>query len=169
MAKMGYAYRISRLLFKWLNRRSQRRGVQWERFSKILSDWMPSLRIQHNLYPKPLSMTQAGSRDGVTLQVRFCEGGEVPVHRDARCYSPKTTSQATNTKAYMKSEYTIAPPNHRSNHAHISIRLPQMQSPTKIAGLHGLPHGCGFISSLRATCAGKLVQASGSSNSDFPL
>ena len=57
-----YAYRISRLLFKWLNRRSQRRGVQWERFSKILSDWMPSLRIQHNLYPKPLWMTQAGSR-----------------------------------------------------------------------------------------------------------
>ena len=107
--------------------------------------------------------------DGVTLQVRFCEGGEVPVHRDARCYSPKTTSQATNTKAYMKSEYTIAPPNQRGNHAHISIRLPQMQSPTKIAGLHGLPHGCGFISSLRATCAGKLVQASGSSNSDFPL
>ena len=57
-----YAYLLSRLLFKWLNRRSQRRGVQWARFSKILSDWMPSLRIQHNLYPKPLWMTQAGSR-----------------------------------------------------------------------------------------------------------
>ena len=37
-------------------------GVQWQRFSKVLSDWMPSLRIQHNLYPKPLWMTQAGSR-----------------------------------------------------------------------------------------------------------
>jgi len=57
-----YAYLLSRLLFKWLNRRSQRRGVQWERFNKILSDWMPSLRIQHNLYPKPLWMTQTGSR-----------------------------------------------------------------------------------------------------------
>jgi RNA-directed DNA polymerase len=57
-----YAYLLSRSLFKWLNRRSQRRGVQWERFSKVLSDWMPSLRIQHNLYPKPLWMTQAGSR-----------------------------------------------------------------------------------------------------------
>ena len=57
-----YAYRLSRLLFKWLNRRSQRRGVQWERFGKVLSDWMPSLRIQHNLYPKPLWMTQSGSR-----------------------------------------------------------------------------------------------------------
>lgn len=57
-----YAYRMSCLLFKWLNRRSQRRGVTWERFSKVLSGWMPSLRIQHNLYPKPLWMTQAGSR-----------------------------------------------------------------------------------------------------------
>ena len=57
-----YAYRISRLLFQWLNRRSQRRGVTWKRFSKVLRRWMPSLRIQHNLYPKPLWMTQAGSR-----------------------------------------------------------------------------------------------------------
>lgn len=57
-----YAYRISRLLFKWLNRRSQRRSVSWGRFSEILSGWMPSLRIRHNLYPKPLWMTQTGSR-----------------------------------------------------------------------------------------------------------
>ena len=57
-----YAYRMSRLLFKWLNRRSQRRGVTWERFGKVLSGWMPSLRVQHNLYPKPLWMTQTGSR-----------------------------------------------------------------------------------------------------------
>lgn len=52
-----YAYRISRLLFKRLNQRSQRRSVAWDRFGKILSGWMPSLRIQHNLYPKPLWMT----------------------------------------------------------------------------------------------------------------
>lgn len=52
-----YAYRISRLMFKWLNRRSQRRSVTWERFSKVLSGWTPSLRIRHNLYPKPLWMT----------------------------------------------------------------------------------------------------------------
>jgi len=57
-----YAYRVSRLLFKWLNRRSQRRGVTWDRFSKVLSGWRPSLRIWHNLYPKPLWMTQPGSR-----------------------------------------------------------------------------------------------------------
>lgn len=36
-----YAYLISRLLFKWLNRRSQRRSINWERFSKVLSAWMP--------------------------------------------------------------------------------------------------------------------------------
>ena len=52
-----YAYLISRLLFKWLNRRSQRRSFNWDKFSKILKEWMPSLRIQHNLYPKPLWMT----------------------------------------------------------------------------------------------------------------
>lgn len=57
-----YAYRISCLLFKWLNRRSQRRSVRWERFSKVLSAWMPSLKIQHNLYPTPLWMSQTGSR-----------------------------------------------------------------------------------------------------------
>lgn len=32
-----YAYRISRLLFKRLNQRSQRRSVAWDRFGKILS------------------------------------------------------------------------------------------------------------------------------------
>ncbi|MGR8936017.1 MAG: hypothetical protein ACU837_16810, partial [Gammaproteobacteria bacterium] len=52
----NYAYLISRLLFKWLNRRSQRRSFNWEKFSKVLKGWMPSLRIQHNLYPKPVWM-----------------------------------------------------------------------------------------------------------------
>ena len=52
-----YAYLISRLLFKWINRRSQRRSCNWAKFSKVLRAWMPSLRIQHNLYPKPLWMT----------------------------------------------------------------------------------------------------------------
>lgn len=53
----NYAYLISRLLFKWLNRRSQRRSCNWAKFRKVLTAWMPSLRIQHNLYPKPLWMT----------------------------------------------------------------------------------------------------------------
>ena len=58
----AYAYRVRHLLFKWLNRRSQRRSVTWARFGKVLKDWMPSLRVRHNLYPKPSWMTQAGSR-----------------------------------------------------------------------------------------------------------
>lgn len=53
----NYAYLISRLLFKWLNRRSQKRSCNWNKFSQVLKTWMPSLRIQHNLYPKPLWMT----------------------------------------------------------------------------------------------------------------
>lgn len=52
----NYAYLISRLLFKWLNRRSQRRSINWVKFSKVLRGWMPSLSIRHNLYPKPLWM-----------------------------------------------------------------------------------------------------------------
>lgn len=53
----NYAYRISRSLFKWLNRRSQRRSLNWDKFSRILQGWMPSLRIRHNLYPTPLWRT----------------------------------------------------------------------------------------------------------------
>jgi RNA-directed DNA polymerase len=50
----NYVYRVSRLLFKWLNRRSQRRSVSWERFSKVLKDWLPSTRIRHNMYATPV-------------------------------------------------------------------------------------------------------------------
>lgn len=46
-----YFYAASRILFKWLNRRSQRRSVPWERFGKILRAWLPRIRIQHDLYP----------------------------------------------------------------------------------------------------------------------
>lgn len=53
----NYAYLISRLLFKWLNRRSHRRSFNWVKFSKVLRGWMPSLSFRYNLYPKPLWMT----------------------------------------------------------------------------------------------------------------
>ena len=52
-----YAHLVRRLLFKWINRRSQKRSCNWAKFNKILKAWMPSLRIRHNLYPKPLWMT----------------------------------------------------------------------------------------------------------------
>ena len=48
-----YAYRVSQMLFKWLNRRSQRRSVNWARFGEVLKTGQPSVRIRHNLYPHP--------------------------------------------------------------------------------------------------------------------
>jgi hypothetical protein len=58
-----YVKAASRLLFKWLNRRSQRRSISWERFREVLRKRvLPRIRIIHNLYPVPLGMTQAGSR-----------------------------------------------------------------------------------------------------------
>jgi group II intron reverse transcriptase/maturase len=41
---------VGRLLFKWLNRRSQRRSYTWERFNQALA-WIgwPSVRIRHQL------------------------------------------------------------------------------------------------------------------------
>jgi group II intron reverse transcriptase/maturase len=47
-----YVYRVSRVLFKWLNRRSQRRSVNWARFGEVLKTWLPPVRIKHNLYPR---------------------------------------------------------------------------------------------------------------------
>ncbi len=50
-----YVELANRLLFKWLNRRSQRRSLSWERFGGILEDGLaPRIRIVHDLYPKPL-------------------------------------------------------------------------------------------------------------------
>ncbi len=48
-----------RLLFKWLNRRSQRRSVTWDRFHAGIDPLLPRARIVHHLYPssswKPLT------------------------------------------------------------------------------------------------------------------
>ena len=57
-----YIYHISRLLYKWLNRRSQKKSINWTHFSIVLKKWMPPARIHHNLFPSPLGMTQTGSR-----------------------------------------------------------------------------------------------------------
>lgn len=58
-----YVEAASRLLHKWLNRRSQRRSIPWSRFRSILQDRvLPRIRIVHNLYPMPIGMTQTGSR-----------------------------------------------------------------------------------------------------------
>jgi hypothetical protein len=50
----SYVYFAGKLLFKWLNRRSQRRSLCWERFKAILKGLLPPARIVHPMYPKPL-------------------------------------------------------------------------------------------------------------------
>ena len=58
----SYVFRAGRLLFKWLNRRSQRRSITWARFAPVLRAVVPPLRILHSLIPPPLPMTRTGSR-----------------------------------------------------------------------------------------------------------
>jgi hypothetical protein len=57
-----YLYAATGLLFKWLNRRSQRRSLTWKRFSAVIKPILPTARITHDLYPVPWWKTQAGSR-----------------------------------------------------------------------------------------------------------
>ena len=47
-----YRYRAQRILFKWLNRRSQRHSCNWAYFAWLLArhDW-PTARIRHDLNP----------------------------------------------------------------------------------------------------------------------
>ena len=48
----NYVYRATRLLYKWLNRRSQRKTYNWEQFRQVLSllDW-PAVTIRKDLNP----------------------------------------------------------------------------------------------------------------------
>jgi RNA-directed DNA polymerase len=46
-----YVRRAGQLLFKWLNRRSQRRSVPWDRFHEFVARSLPRPRIIHHLYP----------------------------------------------------------------------------------------------------------------------
>ena len=45
----SYAHHVKRLLFKWLNRRSQRRSFTWKHFAAWLDTWMPRPGIVHRL------------------------------------------------------------------------------------------------------------------------
>jgi group II intron reverse transcriptase/maturase len=58
----SYVYFATYHLFKWLNRRSQRRSLTWKRFGALIRRQLPAARIVHNLYPTPGWMTQTGSR-----------------------------------------------------------------------------------------------------------
>jgi len=49
-----YSYRAMETLFKWLNRRSQKRSLTWEKYLHLLRHGLlPKPRLVHNLYPRP--------------------------------------------------------------------------------------------------------------------
>ncbi len=50
----SYVYFATRLLHKWLNRRSQRRSLTWVRFCEVVVPGLPRARVVHTLYPVPL-------------------------------------------------------------------------------------------------------------------
>jgi group II intron reverse transcriptase/maturase len=58
----AYLYAAAGLLFKWLNRRSQRRSLTWKHFTAYIRPLFPKARILHDLYPIPWWKTQTGSR-----------------------------------------------------------------------------------------------------------
>lgn len=54
----AYGRHAASLLFKWLNRRSQRRSMTWERYNKLLDEGLlPLPRIVHSFYRMPLRTT----------------------------------------------------------------------------------------------------------------
>ena len=58
----SYVYSATGLLFKWLNRRSQKRSLNWKQFTAYIRRWLPTARLVHDLYPIPWWKTQTGSR-----------------------------------------------------------------------------------------------------------
>jgi len=57
-----YFHQALKLLYKWLNLRSQRKSVTWEVFNARIKKMMPCPRIVHNFYLRNLWRTSAGSR-----------------------------------------------------------------------------------------------------------
>jgi len=48
-----YQYKTIKLLFKWLNRRSQRRSWTWDKFNSLLKTWnLPRPKIYVNIYDR---------------------------------------------------------------------------------------------------------------------
>jgi RNA-directed DNA polymerase len=74
-----YVYRATRILFKWLNRKSQRGAYTWESFRQALA-WVkwPKVRLRKDLNPcrraEAYRMTHRGAGCMGKPLVRFCEG-----------------------------------------------------------------------------------------------
>lgn len=48
-----YAYKVRMLLFKWMNRRSQKRSFTWEKFNKFLDKCaLPKPRIRVSIFKR---------------------------------------------------------------------------------------------------------------------
>ncbi len=48
-----YGRAVNKLLFKWLNRRSQRKSFEWDKFEKLLAKYpLPPPRIYVNIYER---------------------------------------------------------------------------------------------------------------------
>lgn len=62
----NFRYQFTRLLYKWLNRRSQRRSYTWEQFNGVLS-WVgwPTVKILHKLDPFQRQSAPKGCRRAV--------------------------------------------------------------------------------------------------------
>ena len=58
----AYFYRARCLLHRWINRRSQRRSITWERLAPVLDANLPAPRILHSLYAIPNRIEPTGSR-----------------------------------------------------------------------------------------------------------
>jgi hypothetical protein len=57
-----YFYQAVRLLYKWLNRRSQRKSLTWDEFNNRIAKVIPPPRVVHDLYHMNRWKTPAGSR-----------------------------------------------------------------------------------------------------------
>ena len=52
VAVRTFVLKATRHLFKWLNRRSQRKSFSWERFERFVqSHPLPAVRVYHSLLP----------------------------------------------------------------------------------------------------------------------
>ena len=71
-----YADLADHLVFKWLNRRSQKVSFNWKGFRAYLEHYpLPKPRIVHSFYtPSVRSVRPAEEPDAGNLHVRFCEG-----------------------------------------------------------------------------------------------
>jgi RNA-directed DNA polymerase len=74
-----YVRRATRILFKWLNRKSQRRAYNWESFGQALAwvEW-PQVRLRKDLNPCRRTEANRMNHRGAGCMgkplVRFCEG-----------------------------------------------------------------------------------------------